>query len=323
MSRDLTLEVLQHSSSSRDRAMKDELDLPSPDAGSSCERELQQQIDSAGCESSNKVELEARGKKVRTNLNGEGGETRHPVYRGVRRRSWGIWVTEIRRPKTKSRIWLGSFASPEMAALAYDTAALALRGPAAVLNFPKLASSIPRPLDLSDKSIQAAASDAANSGFHRARLQKSYSIPAADVSRMIPFAEVKQILTTPADVSTLVDGVMRDLSDAGPAATASSSSTSSIHDSLDAQMMVDPAAVAPHDMDKTNQASLRTSMTDDDLFNNPSVLSSIYYNAMRLPAPPELLFFGSDPLNSDHGYESDGSGSSWVPRLWSYDEQQL
>ncbi len=315
MSRDLTLEVLQHSSSSKDRAMKDELDLPSPDAGSSCERDLQQQIDSAGCESSNKVELEARGKKVRTNFNGEGGETRHPVYRGVRRRSWGIWVTEIRRPKTKSRIWLGSFASPEMAALAYDTAALALRGPAAVLNFPKLASSIPRPLDLSDKSIQAAANDAANSGFHRARLQKSYSIPAADVSR-IPFTEVKQILTTPADVSTLVDGVIRDLSDAGPAAKASSSSTSSIHDSLDAQMMVDPAAV-------TNQASLRTSMTDDDLFNNPSVLSSMYYNAMRLPAPPELLFFGSDPLNSDHGYESDGSGSSWVPRLWSYDEQQL
>ncbi|CAN5955891.1 unnamed protein product [Sphagnum jensenii] len=217
------------------------------------------QIKSAGCESSNKVELEARGKKARTNFNGEGGETRHPVYRGVRRRSWGIWVTEIRRPKTKSRIWLGSFASPEMAALAYDTAALALRGPAAVLNFPKLASSIPRPLDLSDKSIQAAAT--------------------------------------------------------------SSSSTSSIHDSLDAQMMVDPAAVAPHDMDKTNQASLRTSMTHDDLFNNPSVLSSMYYNAMRLPAPPELLFFGSDPLNSDHGYESDGSGSSWVPRLWSYDEQ--
>ncbi|CAK9254049.1 unnamed protein product, partial [Sphagnum jensenii] len=207
-----------------------------------------------------------RQEEKQTNFKGEGGETRHPVYRGVRRRSWGIWVTEIRRPKTKSRIWLGSFASPEMAALAYDTAALALRGPAAVLNFPKLASSIPRPLDLSDKSIQAAANG-------------------------------------------------------GPAATASSSSTSSIHDSLDAQMMVDPAAVAPHDMDKTIQASLHTSMTHDDLFNNPSVLSSMYYNAMRIPAPPELLFFGSDPLNSDHGYESDGSGSSWVPRLWSYDEQ--
>lgn len=40
-------------------------------------------------------------------------------------------------------------------------AALCLRGPGAHLNFPKLASSLPRPLDLSDKSIQAAANDAA------------------------------------------------------------------------------------------------------------------------------------------------------------------
>ena len=41
-------------------------------------------------------------------------------------------------------------------------AALALRGNGALLNFPKLAHSLPRPADTTDKSIQAAATLAAN-----------------------------------------------------------------------------------------------------------------------------------------------------------------
>lgn len=84
-------------------------------------------------------------------------------YKGVRMRSWGSWVSEIRAPNQKTRIWLGSYSTAEAAARAYDAALLCIKGSSATFNFPLSSSQhhVPPNTSMSPKSIQRAAAAAA------------------------------------------------------------------------------------------------------------------------------------------------------------------
>ncbi|KAK9129757.1 hypothetical protein Sjap_010244 [Stephania japonica] len=85
-------------------------------------------------------------------MRGKGGpENAKCTFRGVRQRTWGKWVAEIREPNRGARLWLGTFSTSTEAAIAYDDVARKLYGPSAKLNLPNLQ----QPLNYNNNNVIA------------------------------------------------------------------------------------------------------------------------------------------------------------------------
>ncbi|XP_026438979.1 dehydration-responsive element-binding protein 1A-like [Papaver somniferum] len=175
--------------------------------------------------SSSSSSLKQLGSHKKTSGRKKFKETRHPIYRGVRARKNDKWVCEVREPNSKSRIWLGTHSSAEIAARAYDVAAIALRGKSAPLNFEDSLWLLPRAKSSSANDIQLAAAQAVrafpftNSKKSSSVAKKSFkSVTSKSAKHTVKIAEEvsatffdeEALYYMPALIASMAEGMLLD-----------------------------------------------------------------------------------------------------------------
>ena len=133
-------------------------------------------------------------------------ETRHPVFRGVRRRgAAGRWVCEVRVPgKRGCRLWLGTFDTAEAAARAHDAAMLAIAGAGACLNFADSAWLLAVPASYASLAeVRHAVAEAVEDFQRRDALpEEEDARSAASAAPSSPAASVKDEVSTDGEESS-------------------------------------------------------------------------------------------------------------------------
>lgn len=129
-------------------------------------------------------------------------------YKGVRKRKWGKYVSEIRLPNSRQRIWLGSYDTAEKAARAFDAAMFCLRGSGARFNFPGAPPLIAGGRSMTPSQIQAAAARFANSEPPNEFSGQPGIAPLESASS--PSLSESEV-TVQADSDTAINGLFPDL----------------------------------------------------------------------------------------------------------------